>query len=104
MSTPKYAGPSVLEQLRELARDAAYSNRSFCLIAAAEEVGRALSGHERRAAQTHYESARAEMNQDLADVLHEIAEIRADDEYNEHVQRFDFGGLSDDDGHDESYP
>lgn len=70
----KYAGPTVNEQLRTLARDAAYENKPFDLIAAAQDIGRALSGVERQMAQAYYETCRAEMVQDherLMNLIHE---------------------------------
>lgn len=79
MTTPKY-GPSVLQQLCAMARDAAYDNRPLCLLSAVEEVGRALSGAERRAAQECYQSARAEMQTDREDMFELIAEIRREDD------------------------
>jgi hypothetical protein len=64
MTTPKYGGSSIAEQLRTVAHDAAYSDRPFDVIAAAEEIGRALSGTEREAALECYRLARAEMRID----------------------------------------
>lgn len=72
----KYAGPTVNEQLRTLARDAAYDSKPFDLIAAATEIGRALSGVERKMAQAYYQTCRAEMAADQESIMSEIREIR----------------------------
>lgn len=79
--TAKYAGPTVNEQLRTLARDAAYDDKPFDLIAAATEIGRALSGVERRMAQVYYQTCRAELAADRESIMREIDEIREDDRH-----------------------
>lgn len=75
-STPKYAGSSIAQQLRELARDAAYDRKPLDLLAAADEVGRPLSRDERKTMRANYEAAQSEMRQNDDSILQEIFEIR----------------------------
>lgn len=74
--TAKYAGPTVNEQLQTLARDAAYDGKALDLLAAAQEVGRTLSGKERVMAQDYYRKCLAEMVEDHEHLLKILDEKR----------------------------